>query len=299
MLINRHWPGQSRNGAILITSRDSAFATANVAGDGQELLPLDEAAAIQMLRQGVPPGTFDLNEARQTVDILGRVALGIQATIGLINDAGVTLRQFNQDFHNPRAFLDGIELKHIYRNFAPYEKTMAQIWRDELQILSENNVNALHLLDITALLDPDSIQEQLLVDGLKLLLDKRAAPTQNLTTCMRTLKRLVSMKRSRNQKETSTYYVHRFLQVFTQRMMMSANRHEEAFGRATMILKELMTPHWIVDWARWKFEFTQYIPHVQAVRQFYLDILEDDENKEYRLQKIPVSFLEMIRKAGL
>lgn len=62
----------------------------------------------------------------------------LKASIGLISEAKCPLSIFNKQFDSLRRLLD----EHIYRNFAPYENTLAQVWSEELDRIQASVADA-------------------------------------------------------------------------------------------------------------------------------------------------------------
>ncbi len=247
-----------------------------------------------MLKDGIKAPHCDIEEATKIVKCLGRSPLGVQAAIGLINDAQLSLTTFNEHFSSPKNLLDAVQREHIFRSWAPYEKTLAQVWFEELDRVSNASAEGMRMVEIIALLDPDNIQEQLLMDGLNRTDKDHQKLLGTLTKSFMVLKRLVSTKTLKEGVEPRHFFVHRQLQICTQRRMTLKKTQEETFKSATAILSRVMSSHWQYNWENFKREYTEYFPHVQAVHQFYREISDEGQ----QLQTISVLFLEMLRKAA-
>ena len=85
-------------GTFLITARDQAFKTSTVAGHGCLLPTLEKADAIAMLKSQVDSSTinFDHQEAETLAKNMDYSPLGIQLAIGVLNETGCSLADFNQ-----------------------------------------------------------------------------------------------------------------------------------------------------------------------------------------------------------
>ncbi|KAK0702780.1 hypothetical protein B0H67DRAFT_687900 [Lasiosphaeris hirsuta] len=291
-LLSQNWPLRSKRGAILITTRDRAFSTAFVAGYGSELPPLPEASAVEMLKQNVPSHLFDDDEARKAVTNLGCLPLGIQAIAGLMNDAGVHMTAFIEQWGSPHEILSDTTDEHTYRNFAPYEKALADVWFEELR--QETDSDASQLVETVSLLDLDTIQEELFVFGSSQSQLKNTGFIRNRPRCLRTLKRLMLPSTGVEGSKYQTYHVHRLLQAYTQ-LKMTAETRQRASNYATVLVSNMILSRGEkgVNWPRRSREYKDYFPHVQTIHQFYKTVLE----KDGATLQIPVDFLTLLRKA--
>ena len=294
-LVSSNWPLRSRKGVILITTRDRSFATKFVAGHGRELPPLTESAAIEMLKLDVPGHLFNEDEARKAVSKMGCLPLGIQALVGLVNDAGVHMSTFNEQWSSAHNVLSDTTDQHTYRNFAPYEKALADVWFEELLRFEKTDVDASQLVEIVALLDPDTIQEELFAVGCAQTQLQNAGFIRNRPKCLCTLKRLMLPNTVIESSKYQAHHVHRLLQACIQ-LKMTGEARQRAFHRAALLIGNMILSRGEkgVTWTRRRREYKEYFPHAQAIHQFYID----HRSREDASLQIPVEFLTLMRKAG-
>lgn len=298
-LINSFWP-HSRNGAILITSRNPAFATSNVGGVGEFLPPLSEASAVQMVKAQVPKlftgGENDEKEALEVVKRVGCLPLGIQASIGLINEADCSLRDYNQQWTNPMAVLKDARKKHVFRNFAPYENVGDELEEVWLGSLTSLDAHSRFMIEIFALLDPDNIQEEELfkvAQGWQA--SKLVMVANNRVRCTGALlsRSLVGSNARSHRSDPRCVNVHRLLQACTQKHM-DADSRQEAFNGAAIVLSSALTHLWESNWPKIRKEYKEIFPHVQSVHRFYRETTSAEE----KITDTPLEFLQVMHKAA-
>lgn len=293
-LVNKYWPG-GRNGSILITSRDHTFGTRLVAKKGLELKPLDEASAIGMLLDQIPddlktPG--DEGEAEVIARRMGFLPLGMQAVIGQTNEAGCSLRPYNEQWNSPRLVLADSSDTHVYRNFAPYKKAFADVLSETLHGLDNDTRR---MTEIFSLLDPDNIQEDLfLADSIEGNL-RHAGYIKNRVKCIGNLsKGLIGKNATHPDQHYRSFHMHRLLQACTQMKMIHEYR-QAAVNAVTVLLCTRLSSAWELDWPKIHEQYAKYFPHVKKVHEFYTELADGDTVSKF---DIPVAFIAMLRKGA-
>jgi hypothetical protein len=298
-LINSFWP-HSRHGAILITSRNPAFATSNVGGVGEFLPPLSEESAVQMLKDQVSTlftgGENDEEEALKVVKRVGCLPIGIQASIGLINEAGCSMRDYNQQWNNAMAVLTDTRKRHVFRNFAPYENVddaLEEVWLGSLTGLDAESRS---MIEIFALLDPDNIQEEELFKvGHGWQAASLVLVAKNRVRCIGALfiRSLVTLNARSHHSDPRCVSMHRLIQACTQKHMGAASR-QEAFNGAAIVLSAALTHVWQSNWPKIRKEYKEIFPHVQSLHRFYRETTSAREN----IAETPLEFLQVMHKAA-
>ena len=244
------------------------------------------------ISSGVRVSTDD-EEAKKIVQRVSCLPLGIQASIGLINEDHCTLKDYNDQYDSPRKLLEEVSVQHTYRHFAPYEKALADVWFDLLARL-EKDSDSRSMIDVFALLDSDGIPEELFMNKLNKASLETTGFIQNRVKCIKILlKGLVGRNETIEGRTLRNFNIHRLLQVCTQ-LRMSTESRQRAFNHAINLLCASITPNWYSNWPTIKQEYKDVFPHVQSVHSFYLAVKMDGEVQ----LDVPVEFLEMTRKAA-
>ncbi|KAF3192527.1 hypothetical protein TWF788_000138 [Orbilia oligospora] len=297
-LITDFWP-KSKVGAIIITSLGPHFASNTVAGAGKELKSLHDEEAIQLLEKQLADQSttnFDRNEALQIVRRMENLPLGIQASVGLINDVQCSLRDFNRQWTSPRDVIMDSTQDHTKTRFAKYPKALGDAWLDALSALRPESRA---MIDVMALLDPDNIQEEIFEERVSLGYPSTMPFLGNKTKCLGDLRSqgLLSYGgQSQSFGDGKSYInIHRMLQDCI-KIQMSDNpicgNEQTALGNASALISSLISSLWETDWIKIRKEYKNFLPHAETIRRFFHD------RKDASLMKVPISFLEMLRKAA-
>jgi hypothetical protein len=281
-LLNTWWP-KGKNGAILITSRDPIFETSSGAGNGQQLKAMDEKLALEMLRSQLPDEVeFGKEEALKIVRRVQCLPLGIQACVGVINEARCSLGDFNLQWSAPKALLE--------EAFAPYENGgLGDVWK--LALLKIDNESRA-MIEVFSLLDPDNIQERIFVVGNHSLPMNNVEYLQNRVKCIKTLlKGLVQPNTAVQGTHLRSFHMHRLLQTCVQ-MEMSPESLQDAFNSAITLVCGMMSPLWNTTWPKIHMDYKEYFTHVQTIRRYYLEMSEEESKCPLT---IPINFLELLR----
>ncbi|KAF3193139.1 hypothetical protein TWF225_010984 [Orbilia oligospora] len=297
-LITGYWPN-SKVGAIIITSRSPQFASNTVAGAGKELKSLHDEEAIQLLEKQLadqPIINFDRNEALRIARLMENLPLGIQASVGLINGAQCSLRDFNRQWTSSRNVIIDSTQDHTMTRFAKYPQALGEAWLDALGALRPESKA---MIDVMALLDPDNIQEEIFEERVSLGSPSTMPFLGNKTKCLGDLKSqgLLSYgDKSQSFSDKKPYInIHRMLQHCI-KWQMSENpiygNRQTALGNASALISSLISSLWETDWIKIRKEYKNFFPHTETIRRFFHDI------KDVPSMKVPISFLEMLRKAA-
>ncbi|EFR04153.1 SesB protein [Nannizzia gypsea CBS 118893] len=272
-LINTWWP-HGKAGAVLITTLDPAFATSTVAGTGAELPPLDESDAVEMVLSQVPLNAYGtLEESREAArQIVRRVAnhpLAIQSCIGVINECGRSLSEYNRKYKDSDSVIRNSSVERVNRNYAPYDRGLRDALKDRVETL-DNGSRV--LMDVISILHPGKIPASLLD------LDEPPEYLSNLEFIKdfdlhitKLLKGLVSRNVRKSGNEPLYFHVHTLLRD-SLRSEMSLKSRQIAFETVTRLLCIALDP--------WSYPsdvpgretdrryFLEYFAHVESVRRF-------------------------------
>ncbi|KAF2685916.1 TPR-like protein, partial [Lentithecium fluviatile CBS 122367] len=297
-LIIDWWPIMSKTGAILITARKQEFETTNVANGGLELQKLPIDAGIDMILEQIPAhaGKRDADarvEAQKIVERVSGLPLGIQAAIGLINQSGFTLKQYNRNYTDGRTFLKDTSKDHSHRNFAPYPRGLYETLTDTIQYIDDNSRM---LLEIFSLLDPDHIQDHILEAAAK---NKTLQGLDYIKRSDRCLKVLANGLIARNSDEGGqrlhSYHMHRLLQECV-KINAKDQSFQETFEQAVLVVyTALGTSGFEAALKTAPQRFKEYLPHVQVLHDFYQTRSSDDPSSA---PAATLHFIRLIRKSA-
>ncbi|KAM5452137.1 hypothetical protein MaudCBS49596_003491 [Microsporum audouinii] len=272
-LINTWWP-HGKAGSVLITTLDPAFATSTVAGMGAELPPLDESDAIEMVLSQVPPNAYGTLEGSREAagQIVRRVAnhpLAIQNCIGVINECGRSLSEYNKKYKNSDSVIRNSTVETVNRNYAPYDRGLRDALKDRVEALD----NGSHVL-----MDVISILHQVKIPANLLDLDEPPEDLSNIEFIndfdphiAKLLKGLVSRNDRKSGNEPLYFHLHTLLRDFL-RSEMSPKSRQIAFDTVTRLLCIALNP--------WSYPsdvsgrqtdrryFLEYFAHIESVRHF-------------------------------
>lgn len=158
------WPAASV-GSVLITSRDSTAAF-NLAYCGCQVTPFDtdtgSAALLNILGLDTESTSYQ-EEAKAITSTLGGLPLAVNQIGGFIVQRRIPLGRFLALYERNSASVDAKGTMNMN-----YNHTLATVWEMALSQLA-GSAKVLHM--ILSLLDPDCIQESLLMDGARYVND--------------------------------------------------------------------------------------------------------------------------------
>lgn len=287
------WP-RSRNGSILVTSRDPQFKTPNVAGHGKLLPSLEKDAAIELMRYGLPqlPWTeSDCSEALKILEVIGFHPFTILVVISQMNEAGCSLEDYRGEYQLNKIIKDAPSVGGN-NLFTSYELGMAELWSPTLAKLDPNTRA---LMELFAVLDVDNCQEDLLKLHVKQERIKTLGYVENRITCIKNLlnQGMMYANEAMQTPVSRTFHIHRLTQANT-RMEMSDHARMEAFEVASYLVSATISPPWEVKWPQVQKEYKELYPHAQSILDYYVDSIKS-RNK---IEDLPLCFLELLWKGG-
>ncbi|RFU25604.1 hypothetical protein B7463_g10737, partial [Scytalidium lignicola] len=159
------WPGSSY-GDVLVTTRDFN-AVHGPSSAGFHVQPFDDATGSDMLLQLVgldATQSSNVEKATMIVQILGGLPLALNQIGGFISQRKLPLHEFLPLYERNAAEIDVRKT-----TLTDYEHTLSTVWAMSIGKLSGDSLKLINLL---ALLEPDSLHESVLVEGSKLLSDE-------------------------------------------------------------------------------------------------------------------------------
>ncbi|KAF3286803.1 hypothetical protein TWF970_008642 [Orbilia oligospora] len=293
-LITDYWPKEGV-GAIIITSLSAEFASNNVAGAGKELKPLHDEEAIELLAKQLadrPITNYDRNEALRIAQRMENLPLGIQASVGLINGAQCSLHDFNRQWTSRTKVIKDSTEDHTTTRHAKYPRALRDAWLDTLNTLRPESKA---MIDVMALLDPDNIQEEIFEERASLGSPSTMPFLGNKTKCFGDLKSQGLLSHGDQSQSFRGFSIHRTLQDCI-KLQMSENpihgNRQTALGNASALISSLISSLWETDWIKIRKEYKNFLPHTETIRLFFHEI------EDVPSMKVPISFLEMLRKAA-
>lgn len=157
-LLRNIWPHNSQ-GSVLITSRNSSLAFDPAAG-GTNLSPFNEedgSQAFLRLMDLDPHTSTNKKDAAKISKVFGGLPLALNQIAGFIKQRRIRLSDFLSLYEKNADKIDSSKT-----GVSDYEHTLSTVWRLSLDNLSGNSRC---LQEILAFLDPDRIDERLLIEG--------------------------------------------------------------------------------------------------------------------------------------
>ncbi|KAH8813358.1 hypothetical protein F5884DRAFT_879629 [Xylogone sp. PMI_703] len=159
------WPGNSY-GNVLLTTRDFNVVH-GPSSAGFHVQPFNDATGSDMLLQIVGLDTevdSNIEKATDIVRALGGLPLALNQIGGFISQRKLPLQDFLPLYERNAAKIDARKT-----TLTGYEHTLSTVWAMSIGKLSGDSLKLINLL---ALLEPDSLHESVLVEGSKLLIDE-------------------------------------------------------------------------------------------------------------------------------
>ncbi|KAF2189239.1 tetratricopeptide repeat domain protein [Zopfia rhizophila CBS 207.26] len=262
-----YWPIDGR-GSILITSRDPLSKTAHsVDAPSVDLNPFNPDEARKLL-QRLTRMNNDGEAALQICDLLGGLPLAISQMAQIIRRQYLSYSTF-LDLYN-----DDTQRKELYKTNtiqrATYRHNLASVWAFE-----SLSPHARSLLEIIGFLDPDCIQERLLMKAAEKLAPFEYPDT--LATFYVARAQLVQAANIKLNTDTNDISVHRLVQEAI-RSQMTDDRTKEAVHYTTTLLVTCWPPLDVANkhaTKRWK-ECQALFPHVLRLSGVYAKMLQSN-----------------------
>jgi hypothetical protein len=290
-LVLEFWPKIGNSGAILITTRDPFFAQPDIAGDGQELLQLDEESAIALVRSSVPRPTGDSQEyldAQKLVRRVGCMPLALRTCIGQMTEAGCTISQYQRNW-DTRQIISESNIKHVNMRNAPYSKSLIDVLATSLASLDDVTRS---LFEVLSLLDAEKIPEDLFEnEELKSQIPFLKVRFKCISELMTSS--LIGNEGNPGAGEIRYFHMHELWNDFTREETKGASR-QQAFDWATLLLDAKI---WIGKQSERVAQLEQYFDHVASLFEYACQYSTSRQGElgEDKIQ-LSVTFISLIRR---
>ena len=164
-IVKQIWPIGAQ-GSILLTSRDFSAAN-NPASRGYHVRPFNDENGAQFLLKLLAYDENSLESkdyAMKIAKMLGGLPLAINQIASFISQRRLPLKDFPALYERNSTKIDARKSR-----LTQYEHTLSTVWELSLSRLSGN---AAHLQSLMAFLNPDMIDEKMLVNGAPAISDK-------------------------------------------------------------------------------------------------------------------------------
>jgi hypothetical protein len=230
-------------GSILMTSRDPATKHCIIQNAGRDLEPLggEEARSLLMKLTYNSVSEEDKDGACGIVRRLGGLPIAITHVAGIINSRDLSFSECLKAYED--AEIIGPDPASPIKGYGDYQHGLTTVWA-----LNNLDQEALALLQVLSMLDPDVVQESILQQAQNAdTAHMRDYPTPESYVNTRT--DLIRASLVRRNKQEKTLMVHRVVQDVV-RTQMAPDRVIKVFGQAT----EFVSAAWADD-REWAFGF--------------------------------------------
>ena len=227
MILADYWPQGS--GSILVTSRDPlAKSMFTRKTSGLDLGPLTQQDSLSLFKQlttNQPEG----DTAQKISEALGGIPLAISQMAGIIRRQDLTLSEFFELYTDREEHASLYETKFDI-NIVTYPHSLSTVWAFE-----RLKPQARQLLELISFLDPDVIEEDLLMEASVELLSKRAQFKKSSYIEART--DLLQSSLVHRDKQKQQMSVHRIVQDAIL-ATMDATKNRSMFDQVVRVLWE-------------------------------------------------------------
>jgi hypothetical protein len=147
------------NGSIIVTTQSKTAMTMDPSNVEVKTFSPDDGA--RLLQKYLKSSTESFEDARELSGLVGGLPLSIAHIAGFLVESSTTLKTFKDIFHRRDGFV-------VWQGSGPatynYERSLETAFDIALEALTEKDPFGRELLDIIAFLDPDSIQEEMVLD---------------------------------------------------------------------------------------------------------------------------------------
>ncbi|KFY07605.1 hypothetical protein V492_06991 [Pseudogymnoascus sp. VKM F-4246] len=246
---------QSRNGSILITSRNSTAAN-NLVGTFGELVlvdPMKDEDSVALLKTKIPPEKWSEADLKELAQVLEGIPLAITHAAAYIQSrpritVSKYLSLFQESEDNQAKLLNDDKAKDLRRDYS-IRGAVLTTWRISFVQIQRTNTEATELLALMSMFDRQSIPERLLHDNTdQLLFEDSIAP-------------LVNFSLIREQSEGGVFEMHRLVQLSTKQWIELNGQLEKRRSEAIKVIARLFPDGIYETWS----ECQVLLPHVGMV----------------------------------
>lgn len=234
--LNDFWP-QFGTGSILITSRNPLVKnTFYAVSTGLDLSPFEPQEAADFLlsltHKGETVSSTLANHALTLVNILGGHALGIKQAAGIIRERDCSVYEFWRELEQQQGSTEQVS-STLHKDVRGFVTTI-----DSMLALARLSKDSQSLLDILALLDPDSIDEAILIGATSSDLRLDGFP-KDIEAYEKARNELYARSIISRNKEVKVLRIHRLTQ-YTARSRMS----DHYFHNVLAFITHLISTAW-------------------------------------------------------
>ncbi|RDL33002.1 Uncharacterized protein BP5553_08441 [Venustampulla echinocandica] len=285
--VQPYWPSSSLGGAILVTSQIAGLAQSIRSHIALEPLTSEVASTLLLDLLQIKSPTKEMRESVSKIaGLVGGLPIAIAHIAGSMFLSQLTIDEAIEMFDKQRLqtiwSTDGIVSTHMY------DQRLHMVWDIALSELSED---ALHLLDILALLSPDTIYESMLMG-----VEDAPTFTGKFSDTFPEI-RLNLNKRQLVQRNTATsepyLSLHRSFQIsLRNNLSNNPDKYDKVFQETIHLVRRVfpvMNMTMKCENEKWV-EYEKYQPHVQTLQSIA-------QNSPYGVGKIP-EFAQLLGYAG-
>ncbi|OBT95198.2 hypothetical protein VE01_07633 [Pseudogymnoascus verrucosus] len=246
---------QSRNGSILITSRNSTAANNLVDTFGKfiPVEPMEEKDSVELLKTKIPADKISKADLKELAQALEGIPLAITHAAAYIRSRprvtiSIYLSLFRESEANQTSLLNNDETKDLRRDHS-IRHAVITTWQISFDQIQRTNAEAADLLSLMCMFDRQSIPERLLHNNTdQLLFEDSVAP-------------LVNFSLIREHSEGGAFEMHRLVQLST-RKWVELNGQLQKWRSEAIKITERLFPNG--DYKTWS-HCQILLPHVRTV----------------------------------
>ncbi|KAI0182112.1 hypothetical protein GGR52DRAFT_67803 [Hypoxylon sp. FL1284] len=299
-LLTDFWPTGDR-GSVLVTTRNEASLGQFTGGEIKTIAKLadDDGADLLLRLSGRPDNTINRRDAQAICSRIEFLPLAISSVAALLKSTKLGLDDYlveytNSDLIRKSKPLSGPEAHYLF--------SLATAWQSQFTHLDQDSPGSRSFLNILALLDPDGIREEFLLEGVQKTKHPKLPSLLNVRKFRGSLTVMDLIYRNADMKKI---WMHRLMQGICQVTMVDTNTYQEAFDCAF----DLINTIWPVPdrhnrqngsfWPRQQ----ELVPHVESLAEHYREFHQRDRTGEassgdnFSL-KASRAFAELLYNAG-
>ncbi|KAL4821140.1 hypothetical protein BDW67DRAFT_180684 [Aspergillus spinulosporus] len=269
-ILSSYWP-KAAQGSIIITSNNPTTGEEGFAENGIAIREFsDETGSrflVSLLGASIPLTQDELAATHALSRLYGGLPLALRQAASFMRNKRCTPTQFSRLYETRFAEIDSLQLPN-------YPKTIVNVWNMSLSTLSEDS---LVILDIAALLDPDSVPTEMFYQSKvdysrgKFMMDEMRVLGALEGLAKQSLVEINTAERSLN--------IHRFFQLATfRRLNEDPERFLDVIGLAAGVVRNFL-PHddftAVREPSGWK-RVQRTINHILSLREKTQGVISED-----------------------
>ncbi|RDW63751.1 hypothetical protein BP6252_11296 [Coleophoma cylindrospora] len=246
---------QSRNGSILITSRNSMAATNLVDTFGKliSVEPMEEADSIELFKTKIPRDKSSESDLKELAQALEGIPLAITHAAAYIRSrpritVSVYLRLFRESEVNQANLLENNEMKDLRRDHS-IRHAVITTWQISFDQIQRTKTEAADLLAFMSMFDRQGIPEWLLLNHVDQLQFEDAIAL------------LIGFSLVREQAGGRAFEMHRLVQLSTRRWVQLSRQLERRRSEAIKVMARLFPSG---DYETWS-DCQILLPHAREI----------------------------------